>query len=326
MSDLPSKVSRALDDAVQALCQNRAHVLLVADEARIAALPRLLAAKLSARIPVKHLPLETRSLAGIDRVLAGFEANLVLLVPEAHTLEPTALKHLGERCCRAGNGLQLVLFAQRADAEKEEPAAALVRGLGLGAEKIEIGAPPAAVPRRPNASGVLPPWSVRGKARPARPIALRSVAAARHRARRRQLGQPAGRLLPVLLLAAPALLWVGAPRVPPAPFEFPPLMRTALAQPASIPEIRTGWPAAESTAGSENEAEPSPALPAQPAPAVPAPPEPAAPPPAAPAPASPPPSPPTGRTVTRVPVSLNAQPWANIEIDGVSLGATPIGD
>ena len=286
MSDLPSKVSRALDDAVQALCQNRAHVLLLADEARIAALPRLLAAKLSARIPVKHLPLETRSLAGIDRVLAGFEANLVLLVPEAQTLEPTALKHLGERCCRAGNGLQLVLFAQRAAAEKEEPAAALVRGLGLGVEKIEIGAPPAAVPRRPNASGVLPPWSVRGKARPARPIALRSVVAARHRARRRQLGQPAGRLLTVLLLAAPAVLWVGAPRVPPAPFEFPSQMGTALAQPASIPEIRTGWPAA----------------------------------------ASPPPSPPTSRAVTRVPVSLNAQPWANIEIDGVSLGATPIGD
>ena len=313
MSDLPSELSRALDDAAQALCQNRTHVLLVADEARIGALPRLLAAKLCGRTPVKYLPLETRSGAGIDRVLAGFETNLVLLVPEAQTLEPSALNRLGERCCQAGSGLQFVLFAQRASEEEEEPDAALVRGLGVGVEKIEIGAPPPAVAKRRNASAVLPLWSVRGGARPARPIAVRSVVAARHRARRRQLGEPAGRLLAILLLAAPAVLWTGAVRVPPAPTESPPALTAGLLQPAPIPQIRPRRLAAETTAGTESEAEPSPALPSQPVPTVPAAREPE-------------PSPPTTRAVVRVPVRLNAEPWANIEVDGVALGATPIGD
>ena len=310
MPRLPSEISRALDDAAQALCQNRSHVVLVADTRSLKSLPSLLAREISDRVPVKLLDLDQRADVGaIETLLAGFESSLVLLVSTSRTLDPGVLRHLGKLSMQPGSGLRVALFVDRSKAEIPEPAAPWVRALGVGALKIEVGglgAAPAADPRRGPAASDIPPVATPRTARRPRPFAVRSVWNARRRARRRQAGTGQRWFRGLLLLAIPAILWAGLPAVPDVALAPSQPAQLANPQPLSLPRSIAATPPQRSPTPVEAEAAQQSLAPPQPAPTLATQPEP--------------------QGIATVPVSLNAHPWAQIEIDGTALGPTPIGD
>lgn len=317
MSGLPSEISRALDDAVQALCQSRLHVVLVADASVASALPRLLAHELEGRAPVKLADLDARAHLGtIESVLAGFESSLVLLVPNALSLDPAVLRRLGELSSQPGSGLRVALFADRGRAEIRDPASELVQALGVGAEKIEIGGRVAApAPEIPSPALALPPV-VSSTARRPRPISVRSASRARQRARRRQLGDRSRWPIALLVVAASVGLLAGSlelVRVSPAPVR--PVV-AASPPPVSIREAPTRRPAPRPVVVAEIQTQPPPEPTPEPTPEPPA--EPAA----VEVASAPPETPP----IVQIPISFNAYPWAEIEVDGVALGPTPIAD
>lgn len=318
MTSLPNEVSRALVDAVQALCQSRSHVILVSRPSISSALPRLLANELEGLAPVKLIDVDARAQIGtIESVLAGFEAGLVLLISDALSLDPAVLRRVGELSSRPGSGLRVVLFADRSAAEVRDPAAELVQALGVGAEKIEIREPkPLLVASTPRPASANPPVVPASGAKRPRPIAVRSASAARQRARRRQ-ARDRMRWLPLALLVPLAvLLSIGSLRVSslslpgPEPVEaraLPAVATRPTPRPTRLAHLaRPRPPEPPLPIVEEIDLDTAPeALPVTEPVTIPTPePEPVTPP--------------------MIPINLNAHPWAEIEIDGVAVGPTPI--
>jgi hypothetical protein len=341
----------ALEDVERALGRDRSHVIasggsgaehslfLQAVPARLAAPLRAVSVHLSgagvaqvaARIlrglgrePGPHAEEELRILAAD---LQAGDRVLVLLIDDAASLPPEVLGRLGSLAAAARRHLLLVL-AMGAREGEEADVAAVVRALGFGAEKIELGPTaeraPASPPRAPAPAAAPPaapavrPPRLEPDATPShvsRPLPVRAETPASPAARRARL-RPGRALVPAAAaggLALLALLGLHdgiAERVSATPRELPPVGTRPVAFLATEQEpART-------------------AAPAEPAvtPAATAPPEPVAEskPPAPPEPVAEKKLPPPQRAVRTVSVSLNARPWARIEVDGRDVGFTPL--
>jgi hypothetical protein len=266
-------------------------------------------------------------------LLAKLQASLLLVIPDALEVDPAVLRSLADLSAASGNVLRLVLFAEPAAAGGADPAARLVKALGTGATKINLGpaVPTGNVPDDASPGpGPLPPVVPALGKRRSRPIAVRSSRSQRGRRRTR-----AGMGLAILLLAAPVVIWTSSGSAPigsavPAllPSLSPPVPSSTALASSPIPQP-AGMNARVAASAHPFEA---PRMPvgARPVEIGPAPvrlpmelrseaaqqlPQPDRPAPK-----------PSVRPVATVGVSLNASPFAEIEVDGRPVGATPIGN
>ncbi|HVN36902.1 MAG TPA: hypothetical protein VMW19_01855 [Myxococcota bacterium] len=347
-------VESALADLERALCRDRCHVLVSASTGPAKA---LLLGALAERVAgvLRVIPLPPpdaggelcapilrelgeacgedaeASLVAVVRRLAGQGSALALVVADPRSLPDPLLRRLGRLCALARPGLRLVLVADAG--EGRDAISAFMAPLGIGAVKVPLDGPP----QRPT-SGERPAPFAQPRIE-AHGDAMRRRAI-RVGARRGRVRRPAR--LALLGVAVAALVYAAADR---------PLLpaRSAIAAPSAQRHAPTAAPT------SPKESAPPPAVAEETAPvalapvplpianakveiahvtpidvatavpvAAPAPPadvdastEPAAPE----APTEP--EPPPARTVR---VSLNAEPWAHIAIDGRDVGVTPMAD
>jgi hypothetical protein len=266
--------------------------------------------------------------------LADLGTSLTLLIPGALAVDPNVLRDLAELATQSGNVLRLALIAERDSSAAEDPATWLVSALGTGAAKIEV-APPSRPPSVNETAQTFGPPRVVSASPPrrARPIPVRS---ARPTRRRPGIGRPRRRgLLIASILAVVALplsLWALSPPDDPVPTRLSPDVA-----PLGTPFIdSSASPPVSSPGAALDEKAPAPAqlviaLAAPVAPPVtsreseplvqvleksaakkadgdlPQAEEPVAP-----------------SRVQRVPVNLNAWPYAEIVVDGEAIGPTPI--
>jgi hypothetical protein len=263
---------------------------------------------------------------------------LVLLIDDAASLAPEVLGRLGSLASAARRHLLLVLAMGAREGEGAD-VAGVVRALGFGAEKIELGpaaeqapaspprAPAPEVPPRP-APAVRParPEPEATPRRVSRPVPVRAETPPSPAPRRARGLRPGRALVPAAAAGGLALLALlglhdgiaervsADPQLPPVgtrPVAFlvpaqEPARTAALAEPAR---------AAAATASPERVPESKPpALPERVAESKP---------PAIPEPVAEK-EPPSRRALRTVSVSLNARPWARIEVDGRDVGLTPL--
>ncbi|HEX5068087.1 MAG TPA: hypothetical protein VFY49_18350 [Myxococcota bacterium] len=293
------------------------------------------------------------ALIEVIRRLAGQRSALALVAGDARALSEPVLRQLGRLAAQTRPGLRLVLVSDGTGRSDRDAIAEFMAPLGIGAVKVVLDTP---LHREPAARGVVP-------ASPA-PPRLPANGAAAHtsemRTRRRAAPRAPGMRMtraPAMRAARFALVGVAAaavgfaavnrveiPRALSAPqrAEIAPVAAPAPAAPAALPHAevpakpappRRAPPKARPVVDAVVDAVPAPESAPVPAPVEIAALEPlpapdalveTPPPPAEIAPEqSPEPEPEHGRTIA---ISLNALPWAHIEIDGLDVGVTPMAD
>lgn len=278
-------------------------------------------------------------------------ARRALVLPDALSIPASSLRRLAEIASRSDTVQRLVLLVDVDAVSVPDPASELVSRLGTGVSKLEL----ESLPRPPSERTIerlpappppsAPPRVGGRRRRRMRPIAIRRRSA---RGLRTLAWLAAGGLIAGvgLLVTSPALVRyrlpaVSRPAVAPAAIPDDARPTPAPAEPVESdppppvgpprPEAdadpdasRPGEPAREETAPNEPAAEASAAdAPAAPAPAAsePEPPAPATSAEDEPVPDAPPAVPPI-----LVSVGFNARPWAELQVDGRSIGPTPIGN
>ena len=347
-------VEVALTDLERALCRDRCHVVVSASTGPAKA---LLLGALAERVAgvLRVIPLPAAdpgddlcapilrelgeacgddaeaSLVAVVRRLASQGSALALVAGEARALPEPLLRRLGRLCALARPGLRLVLVADAGDGR--DAISAFMAPLGIGAVKVSLDGPPqrTASDDRP-APSAPPRVAAHGDAMRSRAI---RVGARRGRAPRRARAALLGVAVVALGFVAadrtllPAQRAVAPPRVP---HHAPPTAPALPSKPAPPPEVAEAIAPVElasvalGVATAQVEIAPitpiavaavDPVAAAAPPAALEEPPEPAV----SEAPAEP--EAPPARTVR---VSLNAQPWAHIAIDGRDVGVTPMAD
>jgi hypothetical protein len=181
----PSATEAALSDLERALHQDRAHVVLaVSPGAKRTLLLRALPGRLPPCVRVLQVPAsaireggfcarvlielqqhpgfdpEARLLGHVHDLARGGSA-LVLLIADAGSAPPAALRRLGRLAAAAGPGLRLALVVEVEAGSEGDTVAEVVAALGVGVEKVVIEAPgeriePGALARAPVAQSGLP--------------------------------------------------------------------------------------------------------------------------------------------------------------------------
>jgi len=350
------EVEATIGDLERALCRDRSHaVVAIPPGSRGTLLLRVLEKRLAGSLPVVqvaapaagHGEICARILAelrqepghdaeerllGFVRELAKRGSALVLLIGGAGGMQAQTLGCFGRLAAASKSGLRLVLVVEVEPRSEGNAIAELVAALGVGAEKVVLrtrverdeaeaceAAPrvPSELPgnRIPQATEPAPgpPGLEEGGSQP-RSLAegIRAAGLLRHvsQARRWPLFATAAvgialALLGAQLRSAPTLprealpepvrsAEPGEPVRPPVPAAVRPVPSRAEAEPAGPGDDP---PRSPGGAGSEAGARPTAKRSAKPTAAV--------------------------RTI---PVSLNAQPWARIEVDGREVGITPLAD
>jgi hypothetical protein len=261
--------------------------------------------------------------------LAERDATLALLVEDAGDLAPATLGALGVLATRAGTALRLMLFVGSAGESEVEAAARVVEWLGVGVQKIALAG--AADRAREVSAAAGAAGALSGAEAPAPPAAWAPPGtAARERAGPRRIRvapprdgpprrRPHARALATLGLALGlALGVVGALQVVPEAAERTRDTARDLRERARAPAPQ------EEAAAPVALAPPAPPPAALPTRAPQPRPEPAAAPAPAPELVSAPAVAPAAPPKRTLPLSLNARPWARIEIDGRDVGLTPL--
>jgi hypothetical protein len=329
----PSATAAALSDLERALHRDRAHVVLaLSPGAEKALLLRALPERLPACVRVLHVPatairegelcarvlIELGQQPGLDAEarllglvhdLASEGSALVLLIADAGSVPPTALRRLGRLAAAARPGLRLALVVEVEAGSQGDAVAEVVAALGVGAEKVVIETP---AERFEPAAYARAPLERSGLSRDAGDRPSEGALAAIRSPRRATSASRAARWRPHAIVALGiALAFLGVDR---------------LAVPMALPEVEPGPVAERSEPIQAREPaavplahavaarpvrEPARDLDPKPEPVKRAATERKA---AAPAP------------VPSIPVSLNARPWARIEVDGRDVGITPLAD
>jgi hypothetical protein len=236
-SDAPDAAGAELEttlvDVRRALCTVRSHLVLVAPEALCRAVRDALVADLGRPGRAVVLELAGRDANAAEELLAeavratlarddagpaeaapAIErlvregASLVVLLPDATSIPSGSLRRLGELAGVSRKALRLALCVDAEEPHAVNAASALVRALGIGAEKIVRGGAPESTPNA--ASGPaedLPPYSG--------PPRIQHENPGRQHPRVRVRRQPHARRsrLPVLaMLALAAVVWTLAGR------------------------------------------------------------------------------------------------------------------
>lgn len=286
------------------------------------------------------------SLIEVIRRLASQRSALALVAGDARALSEPILRQLGRLAAQTRPGLRLVLVSDGTGHSDRDAIAEFMAPLGIGAVKVvldtplhrertatvERSAPALAPPRMPvsTTAATRPPEvrarrSVTATARPvwraarlavgglaAAAVGLAAVNRVEEIPREREPAPPrAERIAPAATPAPPAPAPTPAP-VAPKPMPQPRPVAAAVPVPEVAP-VASAPPEPVAVAATELLVVPAafvetPAPPVEPPLAEPEP-DPA-----------PEPTPPT------INVSLNALPWANIEIDGQDFGVTPMAD
>jgi hypothetical protein len=320
----------ALDELERALCRDASRVVLTAAPGfDVPALAEALAARVASSLSIVRL--EARELSGEDlcarvlerlteapgvdppaRLVAHLQGlarsgdGLALLVGGADALPATALHRLGRLAAEAGSGLRLALFVQVDAVVQADVLGELVSRMGVGVQKVELVRSSSWRVERP----MSPPGARVPQAEPprraARPRRVRPYTTRRRvrgRARRRAIARLAGAIVGAAAGVAFAFAGVDEVGLWPSPRRVERAERVA-APPAAEARsaVETGGPSAESAAASPPEA-PAPVRAA---------------------------ADPARETEVAPPapilVSVNSRPWAHVEIDGRSVGTTPLGD
>ena len=347
-------VETALADLERALCRDRCHVVVSASTGPARA---LLLAALAERVAgvLRVIPLPApdpgddlcapilrelgepsgedaeASLVAVVRRLASQGSALALVAGDARALSEPLLRRLGRLCAQAKPGLRLVLVADAG--EGRDAIGAIMAPLGIGAVKVSLDGPP----QRP-ASGERPapstPPRVAATSDATRPRGMRVIS------RRGRMRGPARVAVVGVALAALSFVAVDRTLLPRRQNLAPPREQPAQRAPRHASKAAPAPPPVAAEAAAPVELAPvalalaSPqveiarltpldvaaadrvAAPVEPA-ALEAPLEPAAP--------ETPPEPEEAPART-VRVSLNADPWAHIAIDGRDVGVTPMAD
>jgi hypothetical protein len=330
----------ALVDLDRALCQDRSHVVLAAlPGPGKAFLLRALPQRLPDTLRVVHL--SHASTAGEDgicarilgalgrepgldpeahlldwlRDLANRGAALVLLIDDAGSLPAQTLRSLGRLAAASRSGLRLALVVAVESRSDDAAVAEVVAALGVGVEKVVLDTPPRQAETRVCARAApdrtAPRSDVGGLRSEESFTAIRTPRPRGSGSRGRRWLLPAAATLGIALaplgihrVAVPNALRPVAPETArivdqhePIRAPLPVPSERALARPATKRAGPEGAAGSAGSAGSEDAAQP--AVTTRPAPDT------------APRP---------------IPVSLNARPWARIEVDGRDVGVTPLAD
>ncbi len=333
----PSAIEAALTDLERALHQDRAHVVLaVSPGAEKTLLLRALPERLPACVRVLHvsatairegelcarilvelgqqpgLDAEAR-LLGLVHDLASGGSALVLLIADAGSVPTAALRRLGRLAAAARPGLRLALVVDVEAGSEGETIAAVVAALGVGAEKVVVETPverfePRSFARAPLERSGLPQEAGRRRSEGAFGV-IRSPQpptfgprAARWRPHATVVLGISLALLGVDRLTAPMAL----PEVEPAPEPVaersePIRPREPAAIPLALPQSVAARPSSAPARDLDPKPEPVKHAAVERKVAAPAP-------------------------VPTILVSLNARPWARIEVDGRDVGITPLAD
>jgi len=326
-------VESAIADLERALCRDRCHAVVEAPLGSTRALLlRTLAERLRAAYRVVQVPSSAREGEICARILAalgespGRDAEvrllsvlyeigsrgsaLVVLIDEAGALSAASLRRLGRLASVARPDLRLALIVTAQPGS--EAIGRVVAGLGVSAEKVTLAPraerPPARLATAPPSDAPAAPATPRAAARARRARAPIRVAARRlgERARRGR------RTVALLLGGAVALLFLQQVSGPPTGVSGPGAEPQASA--VSAPPAKPAPTPAE---------KPSPAPPQGPVEAVRVTAMPAA---LAPDPAAAEALPAALPAAAPIRVSLNARPWARIEVDGREIGVTPLAE
>ena len=320
---IESEVAFAAKALRDALCRDRAHLVLVGDRPVLSRAPRQLAAEIEPAVQTIVLRLERRSAEDVAPLLLaalGWRGDVnpelrlstalaevsnaggavAVVLPNAMSLSTSTLKRIGSLAAGSRECLRLALLVERNGSVPETMG--LVEALGVGAEKVVLA--PAALSTTESLRPV--PFA---PVLDARTIRIGRPTTARERRIRRRMVSIA---VALAALAAVPILWSqdGAP----SGFRGPPQFSELWAR---QPVAATAELAGEPVLYAKNEV----STPRE---------EPAEAPPLAAPPAEPPESAPTPEPEpTPVPLaqlSVNARPWARIDIDGREVGITPLGD
>ena len=339
--DVATSASRAaLVDLDRALCQDRSHVV-------VAALPgpgktfllRALPQRLPDALRVVHLSdvstaTESEICAqilgalgqepGLDpearllgwlRELASRGAALVLLIDDAGSLPAATLRSLGRLAAASQPGLRLALVVAVHSRSDDDAVAQVVAALGVGVEKVVLDTPLEQAETRLLARAAFdrtaPRGEVGGGSSEEGFTAIRTPRPRGSGPRARRWLLPATAALGIAL-APLAVSRVAVPNAPrPVARELERVVdrsepiRAPLPAPAERALPRPVAKCAEPDAGAGtvgsagSEDAPQPAVTTRPAPET---------------------------ALRPIPVSLNAQPWARIEVDGRDVGVTPLAD
>ncbi len=312
-----SAAKTALAELERAICHDRSHVVFTASPgAEKTRVLRALVERLACRLRVVRLapaglrpeetcarvlrglghdpgPNDEGRLLGLVQQLASQDSALVLLIRDADALPPEALGYLGRLAAAARPGLRLALTLSIDGRSKGGSIATLIAALGVGAQKIALDLPAernaaGAVARLVPAAVQRPPPTAASRTRDSRPR-LPQDSAARAMRWTQALTVTLGLLL--ALLAARQTTFRAEP------------------EPSRVAETgaaaRSAGPVTEANAEKDAAA---PGAPVQPAPTVAK------------------TQPIVEGAVRSIRVSLNARPWARIEIDGRDVGITPLAD
>lgn len=351
-------VEAALSDLERALVRDRCHaVLCTGPGANVEPLLQALAARLAGSLRVLTLPAGTdadalsasllaeleepsglepeAALIAVAKRLSAQGSALVLIARDARALPLATLRRLGRLAVLSRPGLRLVLCGTLDAGAQRDTAAEIMVPVGVGAVKVVLGAHERAQPlRAPSRSAPIvapaPPAPERSH-EPAFPAirAIRSLGA------RRLLAGRAGRRTAAALALALGIAALYRLDEPAVEAEAAPLALAAAAPAATAPAPKL-----------DPEPDPEPAP--QPAPAPPSPPRAPAPAPErapavvampvsytpVPAAQAPPPAEPEPVVAEATPepveelirISVNADPWARIQVDGRDVGVTPMSD
>jgi hypothetical protein len=331
----PSATEAALSDLERALHRDRAHVVLaLSPGAEKALLLRALPERLPACVRVLHIPatairegdicaqvlIELGQQPGLDAEarllglvhdLASGGSALVLLIADAGSVPPAALRRLGRLAAAARPGLRLALVVAVEAGSQGDAVAEVVAALGVGAEKVVIETP---VERFEPAAFARAPLERSGLSQDAGDRRSQGAFAAIRSPRRATSGSRAARWRPHAIVAlgiAVAFLGVdrlavpmALPQVEPGPvaeLSEPIRPQAPAAIPPALPQPVAARPAGEPARDPDPKPEPVKHAAAERKVAAPAP-------------------------VPSIPVSLNARPWARIEVDGRDVGVTPLAD
>lgn len=351
-------IDTALPEILRALRQDRTHVVLVVSHDLASQLVAQLTKELvdTMRVGIAHFAGQDESSAaecvlsalgvlGADEApisarielerLAQVGSNLILLIPDALSVDPRLLRDLGDLAVESENVLRIALIAERDRSQTEDPAARLVAALGTGAAKIDV-APPRCPPSDiPTGAPFGPtPAALSSSTRWTHPIAVRTARPPRRRAKERR-SLVLGSLLAMLALS----IWAVSPEVVLAPATSAPVSSVGpeveALPPALVPIEIEPVPMSTSVEEAAHLEPPARLLAVVAVVSAPVPP---------PIPLEPqepeelkvkenvpkikpqkmPQQPVAPPRVATVRVNLNAWPYAEIEVDGEAVGLTPI--
>ncbi|MBW2390668.1 MAG: hypothetical protein JRG89_19875 [Deltaproteobacteria bacterium] len=281
--------------------------------------------------------LEARLLQRIEALLARGSA-MVLALPDATSIPAATLRRLGGLASASKQGLRLALFADCTADSVDARAAGLVRDLGVGVEKVVVGlhpgqgtgssasaagdptleVHPAAWQGPPRIEHEPLPWWARGRA-----IRLRTQGRHRHDQLASWLGIGFIAALLVVWWLRPDFASLVTQSADPVVAELNSSPAVVVAE--ALPHV-LDTPSATDELPPVSLPEPTSIAESEPTPDEPSPSQAVATNSAGPA-LQQPEIPPTPVTLARpISVNMNAIPWADVELDGRSIGTTPLAD